>query len=448
MKGKLTRKEYVSIASMLFGLFFGAGNLIFPVHMGQMAGSNVVPAVIGLLFTGVGMPLLAVTALGMSRSSGVYQLSSTIGKKYGAFFSCLLYLTIGPFFAIPRLAATSFTVGIERFFPENGQTALWIFSLAFFAATLALSLRPGKILTWVGLVLNPIFLVFLGILVLVAMIHPAAHIAEVTPEGNYVSQAFFTGFLEGYNTMDVLAGLAFGIVVVQVIRDRGVQEPEQVAKSTMLAGVFSCILMALIYIAVTVVGTQSRGLFATSDNGGIALAQIAEHYLGTVGYWVLAATVTTACLKTAVGLVTSCSEAFTVIFPKGPKYRVWAILFVVVAFLIATMGLTAITQWSLPILMFLYPLAITLILLTLLGRFFDHDRAVYISVTALTLVASLYDLMKTLPEEVRTAWHLNGIIDTVGNALPFAELGLAWICPAALGLVIGLVIHGMKKKKA
>ncbi len=339
-------------------------------------------------------------------------------------------------------------MGIERFFPENGQTALWIFSLAFFAVTLALSLRPGKILTWVGLILNPVFLLFLGILVVVAAIHPAAQIWEVAPEGDYVSQAFFTGFLEGYNTMDVLAGLAFGIVVVQVIRDRGVQEPEQVAKSTMLAGLFSCILMALIYIAVTVVGTQSRGLFATSANGGIALAQIAEHYLGSVGYWVLAVTVTVACLKTAVGLVTSCSEAFTVIFPKGPKYRVWAILFVVVAFLIATMGLTAITQWSLPILMFLYPLAITLILLTLLGRFFNHDRAVYISVTALTLVASLYDLMKTLPEGIRTAWHLNGIIDTVGNALPFADLGLAWICPAALGLVIGLVIHGMKAKKA
>lgn len=448
MKGKLTRREYASIASMLFGLFFGAGNLIFPVHMGQMAGSNVIPAVIGLLITGVGMPLLAVTALGMSRSNGVYQLSSTVSKKYGAFFSCLLYLTIGPFFAIPRLAATSFTVGIERFFPENGQAALWIFSLAFFAVTLALSLRPGKILTWVGLILNPVFLVFLGILVVVAAIHPAAQIWEVAPEGDYVSQAFFTGFLEGYNTMDVLAGLAFGIVVVQVIRDRGVQEPEQVAKSTMLAGLFSCILMALIYIAVTLVGTQSRGLFATSDNGGIALAQIAEHYLGSIGYWVLAVTVTVACLKTAVGLVTSCSEAFTVIFPKGPKYRVWAILFVAVAFLIATIGLTAITQWSLPILMFLYPLAITLILLTLLGRFFNHDRVVYISVTVLTLVASLYDLMKTLPEEIRTAWHLNGMIDAVGNALPLAKLGLAWVCPAALGLVIGLVIHAMKTKKA
>ena len=115
MKSKLSFKEYVYVASMLFGMFFGAGNLIFPVFMGQHAGSNVWSATIGFLITGVGIPLLAVAALGMSRSNGLFEMSSKVGKPYAMFFTCLLYLTIGPFFAIPRCATTSFTVGIEYF---------------------------------------------------------------------------------------------------------------------------------------------------------------------------------------------------------------------------------------------------------------------------------------------------------------------------------------------
>lgn len=149
MKRKLTAKEYTYVASMLFGLFFGAGNLIFPVHLGQMAGSNVWQAILGLLITGVGLPLLGVAALGISRSNGLFDLSSKVNRPYAMFFTCALYLTIGPFFAIPRCATTSFTVGLEQVLPQNGSNTLYLllFSAAFFAAALFFALRPGKILT-------------------------------------------------------------------------------------------------------------------------------------------------------------------------------------------------------------------------------------------------------------------------------------------------------------
>ena len=320
MKKKLSIQEYASVAIMLFGMFFGAGNLIFPVHLGQLAGSAMWPAFLGLLITAVGLPLLGVAALGISRSGGLYELGSQIGKPYSLFFTCLLYLTIGPFFAIPRCATTSFTVGLEQVLPEgNSQLFLLLFTLAFFTAALLFSLWPGKILTWVGRVLTPCFLVFLGILVVVALLHPAAAAADIAPSGGYESQPFFTGFLEGYNTMDALASLAFGIVVVQVIRGLGVEDADAVAVTTVKSGVFSCLLMGVIYLAVTLVGVQSRGLFETSANGGVALAQIAQHYLGGAGLLILAATVTLACLKTAVGLITSCSETFSGLFPKGRK---------------------------------------------------------------------------------------------------------------------------------
>ncbi len=450
MKHKLNRREYAYVASMLFGMFFGAGNLIFPVHMGQMAGANAWPAVIGFLVTGVGLPLLGVAALGISRSSGLFELGSRIGRPYSMFFTCLLYLTIGPFFAIPRCATTSFTVGLEQALPQGGNAALYllIFSVLFFALALFFSLRPGKILVWVGKVLNPTFLLFLGILIVVAMCSPSAAVRSVVPEGAYASQPFFTGFLEGYNTMDALASLAFGIVVVQVIRGLGVTEPDAVAGSTVRAGIFSCLLMAVIYVAVTIVGVQSRGLFETSANGGIALAQIAQHYLGGAGLLILAATVTLACLKTSVGLITSCAETFAELFPKGPSYRVWAVLFSLISLLFANFGLSSIIRYSVPVLMFLYPLAITLIALSLCGRFFRYDRAVFVWTTALTLVGALYDFFAALPAPLLTACRLDGILAVLRETLPLAKLGLFWVLPALLGLAIGLAVHFVRSGKA
>ena len=443
---KLTLRQLLAVASMLFGLFFGAGNLIFPASMGQLAGRNLWLAAAGFLVTGVGLPLLGVAALGISRAEGLLGLSSRVSRGYGLFFTCLLYLTIGPFFAIPRCATVSYTVGIQRMLPETGQTlALAVFSLVFFAAVLFFSLRPGEILTWVGKVLNPLFLAFLAVLVLRALTAPLGAVSAIEPSGSYAGAALSTGLLEGYNTMDALASLAFGIIVVNAIRGLGVEEPGQVARSTVLAGVFSSLLMALIYLLVTVVGAQSRGAFPAAANGGEALAQIAEHYFGAAGALILAATVTIACLKTAVGLITSCSETFVELFPQGPGYRVWAVIFCVVSFLIANLGLNAILNYSTPVLMFLYPLSIVLILLTLGGRLFGNHPTVLRWTIGCTAVAALADLLRTLPEGTRAVLHLEGVVSLAETWLPLCKAGFGWLVPAVVGLVIGLVLRRVRR---
>ena len=446
MKRSLNRKETVFVASMLFGMFFGAGNLIFPVSMGQLSGNNMWQAAAGFLITGVGLPLLGVAALGISREDGLMGLSSRVGRRYGKFFTCILYLTIGPFFAIPRCATVAYTVGVERIIPDSMQTAvLAVFSLLFFAAVLFFSLRPGEILTWIGKVLNPLFLLFLGLLVIRALLSPMGSISGAAPEGAYAAGAFYQGSLEGYNTMDALAGLAFGIIVVNVIRDLGVENPGDVAKNTVRSGILSSVLMAVIYVLVTVVGAQSRGVFPPSSNGGEALALIAGHYFGPAGAVILAAAVTLACLKTAVGLITSCGETFQKIFPKGPSYRIWAVLFSTLSFLIANLGLDAIVSWSKPVLLFLYPLAITLILLTLFGRLFGNDGRVYRWVTGFTAAAAAVDFINALPGQVLSALRLEKTAEAVRDFLPFAENGFGWICPALLGLVIGIFYCAYKK---
>lgn len=443
---KLTLRQLIVVASMLFGMFFGAGNLIFPASMGQLAGRNLWWASAGFLVTGVGLPLLGVAALGISREEGLLELSSRVSKGYGLFFTCLLYLTIGPFFAIPRCATVSYTVGIQRLLPAAGQTlALAIFSLVFFAAVLFFSLRPGEILTWIGKVLNPLFLCFLAVLVVRALTAPLASVADIDPTGSYAAAALPTGLLEGYNTMDALASLAFGIIVVHAIRSLGVEEPGQVAKSTVLAGLFSSLLMAAIYLLVTVVGAQSRGQFEASSNGGEALAQIAEYYFGSAGTLILAATVTIACLKTAVGLITSCGETFVKIFPGGPSYRVWAVTFCVVSFLIANLGLNTILAYSTPVLMFLYPLSIVLILLTLGGGLFGNHPTVLRWTIGCTMAASVFDLLRTLPPQAQTFLHLGPVVAWAENTLPLCAQGFGWVVPAVIGLVIGLVLRTLRR---
>lgn len=445
MKQKLTPKETLAVASLLFGLFFGAGNLIFPVHMGQAAGANSVAAILGFVITGVGLPLLGVAAMGLSRSESLLELSGQVGKGYGLFFTVLLYLTIGPCFAIPRCATTSFTVGVEPLL-DGGSGTVWllIFSVIFFLLVLFFSLRPSGILTWVGRVINPIFLIFLSLLVIASLVNPMAQVSQVVPEGDYAAQPFLTGFLEGYNTMDTLAALAFGITIVQVLRQLGLRRPEDIAKGTCLSGLFSCLLMALIYALITWMGAQSRGAYPLSANGGIALADIAHHYFGRAGQLILAATVTLACLKTSIGLVTSCAETFSLLFPKL-SYKTWTWIFSLFPLVVSNLGLTAIISFSLPVLMFLYPLSITLILLSLSGNLFGRDRRVFVSVTAFTLAAALLDFLAALPESAKAALHLDGILLWANTYIPLFPYGLGWLIPAAAGLVLGLILHWARK---
>ena len=206
------------------------------------------------------------------------------------------------------------------------------------------------------------------------------------------------------------------------------------------------LLMAVIYVATILVGAQSRGLFAISENGGIALAQISGYYLGTAGSVVLAVTVTFACLKTSIGLVTSCADAFARMFPKGLSYKTWAVVFTVFSFCISNFGLSKIIEYSLPVLMFLYPLAITLILLALSGKLFAHDRAVYVSVTAFTCAAAVFDLITTLPEGLRSSLHLNGAISFAETVLPWFHLNLGWVVPAALGFALGILLRAVRSR--
>ena len=448
MNEKLDFKSNLLIGSLLFGLFFGAGNLIFPVKMGQLAGANTLPATIGFLLTGVGLPVLGVIASALSRSESLFEMAKPVNKSYSIFFTCALYLTIGPLFAIPRTATVAFEVGLADFIGHDFlQVGLLIFSLIFFIMTLYFSLRPGRILDWVGRYLTPAFLILLSILIIATFINPMGEIGQFEPQGNYATRPLFTGILDGYHTMDALASLAFAIVIISTIEKLGVHDPKRKAIETLKAGVICLIGMGVIYASLAYMGVTSLASVGSGANGGIILSMVGAHYFGFVGQILLAAIVFVACLKTAIGLITSCAQMFSEMFPRSISYNKYAIAFTLVSFIIANFGLNAIIQLSVPVLMFLYPLAITLIILSLLAPIINKQKDIYRWTTSLTVIAAIFDFINALPDTVKENVIITKMINFAKIVFPGFDYGFGWIVPAMIGFIIGLIIWKIREKR-
>ncbi|MFV8044996.1 branched-chain amino acid transport system II carrier protein [Streptococcus pluranimalium] len=448
MKQSLSRSDSFFIGSMLFGILFGAGNLIFPVHMGQEAGANIWSANIGFLITAIGFPFLSIMAIGLSGGKGVFHLASRVTKPFAYFFTVALYLVIGPFFAMPRLATTSFEIAFAPLLSGGMKApALAIYSIIFFGLAYVLSKKPGKLIDIIGKYINPAFLVVLGIVLLLVLINPAGSVSSAAVGEAYQSAPFLKGFIEGYNTLDVLAGLAYGIVVITALQQKGITNPKSMAIEMTKSGLIAMGLMGLIYTLLAYAGTTSLGAFAISENGGIALAQITGHYLGALGNGVLALIVFLGCFKTCIGLTTACSETFEELFPSK-SYQFYLVVFSVLPAIIANVGLTQIIQLSLPVLMFIYPLAIVLVLLGLSSAWLPVSQKVYQSVVLFTLLAAIVDGLNATPPVISGLAPIQALIQLAAKILPLFELGMGWILPALVGLIAGLIWQKISQTKS
>lgn len=446
MKEKVPFSTYAIIGTMLFGMFFGAGNLIFPIMLGQMAGTEFWFALTGFLVTAIGLPFLGILAIGLSGSNGLRDLGDRVHPIFGLVFSVALYLTIGPLFAIPRTATVPFSVGIEPFVsPEYVDLSLVLFSLAFFVIVYYFSLNPAKVMDYIGKYLTPAFLVFLFILIIVSVVNPMGSFEK--PVGAYINEAFMTGFKEGYNTLDALASLAFGIVVINAIKSRGITGKKDIAMATWKSGIFAMALMMVIYAFITYMGATSVQAVGTFENGGLIFAAVAKHFFGSFGGILLAIIIILACLKTSIGLITACSEFFHELLPKI-SYKKFVLILTLVSFIIANFGLSNIITFTVPVLMFLYPLAIVLILLALLSPLFKGHRSVYATAMFLTFFVSIIDGYKALAKSLPAAKveFLQSIEKFYSNFLPLYDIGLGWLAPAIVGAVIGYLYALIVKK--
>lgn len=429
---KLTGRSLIAIGLMLFALFFGAGNLIFPAALGQRAGTNVWWAMMGFVLTGVGLPLAGVLAMGRSGCRHVQDLAGRVHPVFGMLFTLALYLSIGPAFAIPRTGTVSYEIAVRPFLSEGASDwAQMIFLAIFFLITLWLSINPKKLVGRIGGVLTPILLTVIVVLIVKSLITPPG--SHGAPTAAYATpiKAFVQGFVDGYNTLDALASFVFGILVIEFVTQRGATTRHEVMGATMRAGLIAIGCLGVVYVFIAGLGAASVEQLGILDTGAPVLAGSARLLFGELGAMILAIIVLLACLTTSIGLVTSCAHYFHSQF-GGLSYKGYAVAFVIVSFAVGTFGLKTIISAAIPVLMFLYPLAIVLIVLAFLDPCFGGRRCVYAWAIGLTFVAALVSGLEA------ASVPLGAVGAFYDTHVPLHAVGMDWICFAVAGFLIGM----------
>nr|WP_309101550.1 branched-chain amino acid transport system II carrier protein [Fredinandcohnia onubensis] len=431
----MKRLDTLFIGFMLFSMFFGAGNLIFPPFLGAGAGTNFWTGMLGFIVTGVGLPVVVIFAVSLVKG-GAQAMGDRVHPVFSTAFMVAVYLCIGPFLAIPRNANVAFEMGITPFLPETTNSALilLLFSVLFFGLVYFISLNPSKMEKYMGRLIAPTLLIAIITLIIVGLFK--IETPFLSPTEGYQTGAFFTGFLEGYNTMDALASLAFGIVILNSIQKKGIENRSQLTKYTFKAGVIAGILLSAIYVGIGLIGAKMAGQ-GTFDDGTDILSSTATLLFGPGGTVLLGLIFTLACFTTVVGLTTACGQYFTNLLPKV-TYKSVVLLVTLVGFTLSNLGLVQILKVSVPFLVMTYPLLIVLVVLTFFSRYFKNTKAVYGSAMLFTGVFALISGLNAFGLDL-------GPIQDMKNMLPLASVGLEWIVPALVGTALGLVMSQFSK---
>lgn len=428
----------VIVASlMLFSMFFGAGNLIFPPEVGVSSGTNFWPATLGFLAAGVALPVLAVIAVAISGQS-VRDIGNHGGKIFGVAFSVIAYLAIGAFYALPRTGAVSMETAITPLLGWEGTFANGAFNVVFFLIALALAWRPNDIIDTLGKFLTPALVILLAVLITLATV--ANPRVPGTPTEEYASAPFVTGLFEGYNTMDAIAGLAFSIVIVTSLRSKGFSTDRALLRGTITSTVIAGALLAAIYLGLAWIGqTMPNG--ASYDSGAALLADASNLTMGNVGQAVFSAIVILACMTTAVGLIVATSEFFVQLVPKT-TYHFWAVLFTLLSIAFAFQGLETVLAIAVPFITFLYPPAITLIALTLLQPVVKNAVRFRWAFLLALWTSVIWSALSVLAGQ---GW-LAGIQPLL-DISPGQAVGLGWFAPTAIAALIGMGIDFAQRNK-
>lgn len=437
---KLRKKQMLLVSFMLFSLFFGAGNLIFPPFLGQNAGEQMPMAIIGFLITAVILPVLGVIVV--AEFNGLEKLARKVNPKFAIVFTVLIYLSIGPGLGIPRAASVPFEMAIAPYLPESAAFGkyMFLYSMVFFLIAGWLALTPNKLVDRIGRFLTPSLLLLLGVLFFSFLLRGKTGTAPA--QASYEGGAMVKGFLEGYQTMDTIAALNFGLVIATTLRNMNVKNKKEVMHYTVKAGIAAGSILAGIYLMLSYMGMKSSAVYPIQGNGAWTLRCIVYQLFGEFGSVFLAAIFTLACLTTCVGLITSISQYFSTLIP-GITYRKWAVLIVGFSFIVCNQGLTTILSISVPVLNAIYPISIVLIVLGLFDKKIKNNPYIYPATVAATgIVSVIYSLT-----ELNISF---GFVSDICEKLPLYSFGMGWVTVAVvialLSLFAGKIFNGCEIK--
>lgn len=442
----LSPRQSIAVGITLFSMFFGAGNLILPPMLALQAGTSTVPAMIGFLVAGIGLPVLGIVAVALVGTAR--ELANRVHPLFSSIFVAAIYLAIGPCLAIPRTSSTAFEMLIPLF-PQGAPigTIRLVFSIAFFAVAYALAMHPGTLTKLLGRITEPALILLLVMVVGSSLVSPAG-VAQA-PQAPYDSAAPIQGFLAGYQTMDLLASLTFGIVIAENIKELGVSDSHGLMREISRAGIVAGILMALVYCGLAQVGASFGSVMPHATNGAALLTASATLHFGIAGTVIIAAIYLLACLNVCIGLISCCGTYFAETFGAAAPgaqtrmlgripYAGWAAAFAVFSCVVSNVGLDAILTFSVPLLSALYPVSIVFVIMGMASRACDRLPLIWpwaIGATAVVSVATA----------LRDAFFAG--IWLPFDALPLASLGFGWLLPALCGAVVGAILSSMRTAK-
>ncbi len=411
---------------MTFAFFLGAGNLIFPPFAGFLAGENTSWAMLGFLITAVGLPLSGLIAVAKTNGN----VMSLLPPFAATALAVAIYIIIGPAFAAPRTGLVAYEIGVRPFIEnasavihigslELNQSQMWS-TLVFFTIAMVLSLYPGKLLDSVGKVLTPVLLSLLVVLGISIMMFTGAE--PGTAVGDYQTNPLSTGIIEGYNTMDTLASLMFGMLIIDILKRKGVTDSKSQTRYLTRAAIIAASGLAFVYISLFILGATAGELAIDTTNGGQILTNYVDSQFGSVGSLLLSAVVSLACLTTAVGLIVACSEFFEELVSSF-SYRPLVVVFSVICATVANVGLSQLISVSIPVLVSIYPVAIALVAITYITPRLTRPEFSHRLVLSVALIFGVVDGLGAA-----------GVNVQIFDFLPLFEQGMAWVIPTLIAM--------------
>ncbi len=426
---------------LLFGIFFGAGNLIFPPDLGKNAGENFNSAIFGFILSGVGLTILTLIVGTLDDRGYRFHLSSKISPLFALLFLVVLYLSIGPFFAIPRTCVTSFLVAIEPI-SGNSRVNLFIYTFIYFLCAYLLALFPSRLVDSVGKLLTPIFIILIIILIILGLLkynnmdilHSTAKYSSKT--------AFSSGFLDGYLTLDSIASIAFSVIAINTLKKFSFSSKKEYIFSVYVANITALILFSILYYGLACLGNKfpvPAEILNNPDihNGVYIITQASKNIFGAYGQIFIGILVIVTCFTTTVGLIAASTQFFYETFPII-NYKIYLSFFTLISFIITNMGLNNVIAISLPVLNILYPLSITILLIVILDHIFSLSKNGPRFTIYTVLILSILDI-------ISKSFHIKGLIYIL-SYIPLYNQALVWLIPALI-LMTFSVLTGFKNKQ-
>lgn len=421
------KKDVILTGFALFAMLFGAGNLIFPPMVGYVVGDQWISAAAGFFITGIGFPLLAILSSALAGKE-LDDFADKVSPLFSKIFNVVLILAIGPFLAIPRTGATAFELMLLPHVDGNNGMYKYVFLACYFIIVFLFSIKANAVIERIGKILTPVLLIILAVIVVKGVFFPIGE-----PMAKDISNTFRYGFYNGYQTMDTLAAIIFSSIILKAIRNgRNLtvkQEMSFLSNSSMIA---VCGL-SLVYGGLLYIGTTSYGVLHSTGTTQL-LTDIVNKLLGKEGNLALGVCVAGACLTTAIGLTATVGDYFSSLLKTSYEKVVTAT--VVLSFIFAGFGVDAIVKVSAPILTFLYPVAIVLIVLNCFKKYISSDKT-YLGAVIGAGIIGFFEMTQTLGINLQ-------FLNKIYINLPLQTFGLAWVVPS---LIFAVLFSILFKKK-